>query len=326
MAINLRTLNATEMVTLARPEIQPVSYRLDTDKIKENWDEIKKNSMDLVQISKEAGTYEGTLKVEDIKNLGEVKQTACNYSVAAFFRKDMPKITTDGGYLVGGAHFSKEELEQCRMVMKAAVDGIGCGIGKGTNIDYRNYAQMGIAESSVKAYADEHLTEEQAAVVNRAMQEYNEALIDLEKQTFEQGDYRESEFENFSEYYGKVRILSDEEINSINKLKEEMSRLTGRYYAPSQSGIAAVVQSATNQELIGEIKDLFSSLDCSDEASINAAAEKYKEMMRPVYIACGRDDQYGSLTRALNVDVGDFKKQIANIMMAVNYHATDYMM
>ena len=43
MAINLRSLNLPE-ATLIKPEKTPVSYRLNTDKIKENWDEIKADS------------------------------------------------------------------------------------------------------------------------------------------------------------------------------------------------------------------------------------------------------------------------------------------
>lgn len=324
MAINLFALNCTEVTTLERPQTQPVSYRLNTDKIKENWEQIKSESMNLVQISKEAGTYESSLSVEDIKNLGEVRQNSCNYSLDAFFRKDMPKITTDGGYLVGGASFSKEELEQCRMVMKAAADSIGCGIGKNTNIDYENYAQMGLAVSSVRAYASENLTEEQAAVVNRAMQEYNEALINLEKETMSTDDYKDSNYEGLSEYYGKVRVLDEGEIDALNKLKEEMSRITGRYYAPSQIGMTAVVQSATNKELIGEITDLFSNMDTTNEESVNAAMKKYKELVAPAYTASGIDDKHGGLTRVLNDDLLTFKKQMSDILMAVKYHAADY--
>lgn len=325
MAINLFSLNCTEVTTLVRPQTQPAAYRLNADKIKENWEKIKSESKDLVQISKEAGTYyEGSVSLEELKNIGELNRAYCNYSCDVFFRKDMPQVTTDGSYMVGGASFSKEELEQCRVVMKAVAENINCGIGKGTNIDYNDYAQMGIAVSSVKAYASEHLTEEQAAVVNRAMQEYNEALINLEKQTYADGTYVESEYEGLSDYYGKARVLNDGETDAINKLKEEMSRITGRYYAPSVKGMTAVVQSATNEKLIGEITDLFTDIDVTDEQSINAAIEKYKELMRPAYIAYGMNDTHGSLTRVLNQDAANFKMQISNMLMASNYHATNY--
>lgn len=323
MAINLLSLNCSE-ATLVRPENQPAVYRLNADKMKENWEQLKSESKDLIQISRESASYESSVSLEELKNLGELNQNYCNYSSDVFFQKNMPQITTDGSYMVGGVNFSKDELEQCRMVMKTAVDGIDCGIGKNTNIDYKNYAQMGIAVSSVKTFASENLTEEQAAVVNRAMQEYNEALINLEKETLSGSNYVDSKYADFSDYYGKERVLGDSEIDAINKLKEQLSRITGRYYAPSQKGMTAVVQSATNQELIDEITDLFSDLDCMDEQSVNIATEKYKELMKPAYVAYGMNDMHGSLAKILNEDVSKFKSQISNMLMAVKYHATDY--
>lgn len=323
MAINLFTLDKPE-ATLVRAPIQPVSHRLNTDKIKENWEQLKSESKDLVQISREAASYESSVSLDGLKHVGELDRNYCNYSSDVFFRSNMPQVSTDGNYLIGGVTFSKEELEQCRMVMKAAADSIGCGVGKNTNIDYKNYAQMSIAESSVKAYASEHLSEEQAAVVNKAMQEYNQALIDLEKQTMSDGNYVKSHYEGQSDYYGTARLLTDGEIEALNKVKEELSRITGRYYEPSVKGVTAVVVSATNEELKKEITDLFTDLDVTDEKSVNAAMEKYKELMRPAYIAYGMNDTHGSLTKILNQDAANFKIQISNLLLAANYHATDY--
>lgn len=53
MAINLFSLDKPE-ATLIRPQIQPVSYRLNTDKIKENWGQMKNESKNLRQIGAEA--------------------------------------------------------------------------------------------------------------------------------------------------------------------------------------------------------------------------------------------------------------------------------
>ena len=322
MAINLHSLNLPE-ATLVKPEKTPVSYRLNTDKIKENWDEIKADSSKcLGTISLEGVSYESSVPTGTVENTGGLKQVT-NYSLDAFFRKDMPKITTDGKYMVGGATFTEEELEQCRMVMKAAVDGIECGIGKGVNIDYRNYAQMGIAVSTVNAYATEHLTEEQAAVVNRAMQEYNEALVNLEKELCSGNDYVRTDYE-CSEYYGLGHVMSDTEIDLINNLKKEICKLTGKEYEPTVGVKIGVVCSATNQELIGEITDLFSNMDSTDENAVNAAMAKYRELIKPAYIANGWNDEHGGLTRGINRDIENFRKQMSQILMAANYHATDY--
>lgn len=317
MAIDLRTLNTTEVILPTRTEVKPVSYRLDTAKLKENWEEIKNDSKNLMQISPVV-----SVAIEGLKSSGEVKHSGCNYSVEAFFRKDMPLVTTNGGYMVGGENFTKEELEQCRMVMKAAVGGIGCGIGKNTNIDYRNYAEMGIAVSSVKAYADENLTKEQAAVVNRAMQEYNEALIGMEEEMLSGDNYRNSNYGVLSEYYGKEMVLNDAEIASLNeslyKLRKELGQVTGEPFKTVQKGAAAVVGSATNQKLISELLELFSNTDIKDEKSVNAAMERYKVLVSPAYKA------YGVSTNILNKDISDFRKQIANSLLASKYHAADY--
>ena len=89
-------------------------------------------------------------------------------------------------------------------------------------------------------------------------------------------------------------------------------------------GATAVVQSATNEELKEKITTLFTDLDVTDEKSINAAVEKYKELMCPAYIAYGMKDDYGSLDKVLNQDVANFKMQISNLLLAANYHTTDY--
>lgn len=319
MAISLFGWNAVELTAedLLRPEAKPETYRVDKDKFKNNWENIKNDSKNLLQVSDSV-----KISIEGLTGAGELNRNLCNYSLEAFFRKDMPKITTNGGYMVGGAMFSKEELEQCRMVLKTAVDGIGCGIGKGTSIDYKNYAQMGLAVSSVRAYAGENLTEEQAAVVNKAMQEYNEALIHLEKETLTEQGYVDSNRGILSEYYGKEAELDENEINWMNQFKEELKQMTGQHFVPTQKGVKAFIQSATNRKLIGEIMNLFSNVDSTNEVSVNAAIKKYGELIGPARKALGmRPDR---IAGALQEDTAGFKKQIADILLAAEYHKTDY--
>lgn len=313
MAINLYVHNMSE-ATLVRQPIGQQTYRLNLDKVKANWEQLKSESKNMVEISPEA--------VEKLKASGEVRQSGCNYSLDAFFCKDMPKITTDGGYMVGGVSFTKEELEECRMVMKTAVEGISSGIG---NLDYENYARMGIAVSSVRSYADANFSEEQAEVINRAMDEYNEALIKAEQDIMSNGTYIDSDFGEVSDYYGKAHVLSEGELKALNDLKEELSEITGRTYKKSESGLAVLVQSATNTKLTTEIKDMFADVDMSDKDELSKAFARYKELMRPVYEAYGMNDTHGGLTRVLNQDVESFNSQISNILVAANYHAVDSM-
>lgn len=313
MSINLFALNASE-ATLVRQPIKPVSYRLNTDRIKENREQLKSESKDMIQISNES--------LAELKNVGELNRNYCNYSLTVFFTNDMPKITAaDGSYLIDNVSFSKEELEQCRMVMKAAKDGISSGVG---NLDYENHAKMGVAVSCVRTFAGDKLTEEQAAVVNKAMQEYNKALIEAEYNIMSDGNYTEHNYDGLSDYYGTARILNEGDVEALNKVKEELSRITGRTLTPSKEGDIVVVQSATNKELINTLTNLFADIDSTDEQAVNEAMKKYKELMRPAYIAYGMNDLRGSLTRVLNEDVADFKKHMDNILLAARYHATDY--
>lgn len=322
MAINLMNLyglNKPE-ATIVRQKIQPSTLRLDLDTVKTNWEQIKSESKDLVMISGEAQVTGKTVSQNDIDGLGDLKRTV-SYSSDVFFQRDMPRTPSgDNEYIVGGVSFSKEELEKCRMVMKTAAENIGCGIGKGTDIDYKNYAQMGIATSCVKTFAENNLTEEQAVVLNKAMEEYNQALIDFQNQTYEDGNYVDTPYANQADYYGKARVLSDGEIEVINKLKEEISRLTGRYMEPSRKGMVASTPSATNETLIGKITDLFSDIDCNSVQDINAAAERYKDLMEPAYIAYGMNDEHGSLSKVLEADVEYFKNQVSNMLNVMKFH------
>ncbi len=322
MAINLFSLDKKE-ATLTKLNNQNTIYKIDKNKIKEDFQKIKSEN----KLNQNSTLVIGDKNIsfsENIQNLGELNTNYCNYSFDVFFCKNMPKESASGGYMVGGVDFCKEDFEKCRMVMKSAMDSFGCGIGKNVNIDYKNYAQMSIAVGKVKSFASQNLTTEQANVLNNAIEAYNNALIDLEKKTFENGNYVNSPYEGISEYYGKAYVLSDGEIDAINDLKKEFEEITGKAYELTQKGMVSGVQSATNEKLINSISDLFLNVDYNDESSIDEAFEKYKELVKPAYIAYGMSDSYGSLFKALNKDVEGFRTQILNMSMAMKYHSSDY--
>ena len=266
MAIDLTTLNTTEIIPQKVYNLNN-SYKADQNKIRENWEEKKATAIDLIEESKKNGTYRESASLEGtgVSGLTAGKGAYCNYSLDAFFRKDMPLLSDDNGnFTVGGATFTREELEECRAVMKAAVDGIGCGIGKNTNIDYRNYAEMEIAAGGVRAYASENLTEKQAAVVNKAMKEYNDALIKHEKDTLERAGTIDISGSDVSKYYGKAQPIPKEMLDRIHSFNSN-SKLN--------SGDVGTIQSATNEDLISKIRDMFSKLDYSDNSSLDTVSE-----------------------------------------------------
>ena len=75
----------------------------------------------------------------------------------------------------------------------------------------------------------------------------------------------------------------------------------------------SVVQSATNRELAGMIRELFKNTEMKNPASVSSACNKYKELMKPVYQSYGVTDtaQHKSLTHVLNQDVVSFDIQAA---------------
>ena len=317
MAIDLTTLNTTEIIPQKVYKLNN-SYKADQNKIRENWEEKKATATDLIGESKQNGSYRESASLEGAGVIGITagKTAYCNYSLDAFFRKDMPLQSDDNGnFTVGGATFTREELEECRAVMKAAVDGIGCGIGKNTTIDYKNYAEMEIAAGGVRAYAVENLTEKQAAVVNKAMQEYNDALIKLEKDTLERAgavDITESELSN---YYGKAQPIPKEMLDRIYSFNSN-SKLN--------SGDAGTIQSATNEDLINRIRDIFSNLDYSDSSSLDPVTEKYKEFIAPAKRALGVSSSNGYLSQVLNQDVSGFQNLFRNMINIVRYSSIDF--
>lgn len=314
MAINLSTLNLSEAVLVRPTNIQPVSYRLNQDKIKENWETLKAQSKPLLKVDPQF--QEAVSKIEALPEVERVQ----NYSVETFFRKNLPSVTDgDGNYTIRGVKFTKEELEQCNMVMRTAVEGIGSGIGECANIDYRNYAQIGIATSGVRSYAAEYLNDEQAAVVNGAMEEYRQALLDSQEKWLAKQELVDTPYDGLTDYYGISRVFGEDEIEIFNTMKKKLAEMNGKEYVPFDSDYASVVTVATNRELIEGIETIFSDINPKDGTSMQSAMEQYKKLMSPAYIAHGINDNHGSLTNVLNKDISEFQKQMNSILAAVTY-------
>lgn len=325
MGISLIGLSASEASIAKLPEKQE-NYRIDQEKVKDSFKQGKTLSKDVVELSKEALTYKGNLNPDEIKNDSDVRKVSVDHTLDAFFRKDLPSASSDVNYSIGGVTFDKEEFEKARLVMNEATAGIGCGVGKNTYIDYRNYAQMSIAENAVGSFADANLNEQQADVVKKAMSEYGQALVKMQDDLMGNGSHVDSPYERFSDYYGKVYVLGDTDLKALNDIKQQLGKLTGKTYGKSEQGTVSVISAATNQKLINDVSDLFSNLDYTNQDEIDSAMEKYKALMTPVYEAY-YDDQNGSAKASLNLinsDIKDFMKQIETIRNASAYHAVDY--
>ena len=321
MAINLysMTLNskATE-ATLIKQDSPFISYRLNADKVKADMESIQAKNLNRL--------HQGSHLEDDIAAIytGSVDRTVkLNHTAEAFFQQRQPVPAEDGTYTVMGASFTEDEMQQTRVVLQAAAEGINAGIGKGTNLDYNDYAQMGISRSAVKAYAQKNLNAEQSAVVISAMEQYNEALISMEQELFNSGEYVETDYEGVSDYYGTGRVLTEADTKVFNELIDEMNRLSGGNRGYMRAGVVSTVQSATNKELISSITSLFSELDLSNDTKVSAAVNQYKALMTPVYTTMGFKNSDGSLSRILNQDASSLMSQITDLLKASAYRSVD---
>lgn len=325
MAIDIMSLQ-TPAATLIHRDSAPASYRINADKIKADLQKAKENGevKDLLSLSGKTPEDMEGLKTDT----GEVRRYS-NYSVDSFFTKDMPQIANaDGTYTINGVDFTEDELVKARSVMKAATDGIGAGAGKNINLDYRNYAEMALAENAVNQYAKENLSEEQQKVVAKAMKEYNAGLLELQDSLLAKGKYITTEGDKRSDYYGLTRILSEEDAEVFNNLKAEISKVTGKKYQPVKAGGVVTVQIATNKDLINSISDIFKNVDLSDKEAVNGAMKKYQELVRPANAANG----VYSTAESDRISAGDtakFRELLNKVATAknamANYKGVDYM-
>ena len=322
MAIFILGLNSSEAVLVRNQPSNLSRLKINAEEMKDKFQNAKENGeikdlLELSGISKDA--------VLNIKAPTEgPRQITTHYSVDSFFRKDLPRIqNADGTYNIENVSFTKEELESARNVMKAAVSDFGPG--KCTMLDYRDHATFAIAENSVNAYANENFNDEQQRVINRAMQEYKAGLLERQDSYINNGKTISNDYGEISKYYGLSPVFDDAMVNAINKMKEELSRITNQQYKPSLKGEASgIVSVATNQELIGKITNVFKDIDLTNEDMVKNAINKDLELIKPVYLAdVVIEGRVNNITNKLNQDTNKLTSLIANIRRSQLYKPMD---
>lgn len=224
-------------------------------------------------------------------------------------------------YNVDGVTFSNEEMKSCKEVVKNALSVLPI---KGSDLDYEDYAMMGIAQNMVDAYGKENLTKEQAEVLNQSVEAYINELIQAEKDRqnssgcfIDETDYIGPNG-NLNEYYAVRTKMSDEAVASLksqltSNLPENTRKTLLANLEHAQS-VGSVVQSASNSQLADRIRTLFHNMNLNDNLEIADVYEQYREIMTPVYNAFGVENNFNnnSLTNVLEQDVQRFSLQIAN--------------
>ena len=248
------------------------------------------------------------------KNEPKILQAERSEFVNNIYSKTGDNIT----YEIDGVRFTNEEMKRCKELVKQAVLELP---SMGSDLDYEDYAAMGLAENMVSTYAKEHLTEEQANVLEQSISDYMEQLINAEQERQAGEGYSIDQREGIgptgelNKYYAVRKTLGESAAESFKKLLNEKlpqqtrNTLLANLEHAQTSG--SVVQSATNRELAGMIRELLKNTDIKNPASMSSACSRYKELMKPVYQSYGVMDtaQHKSLTHVLNQDVNRFDMQ-----------------
>lgn len=318
MAINISALNTTEIIPemIKRPETIGM-FKHDANEIRDKFAQAKENGqiVDLLEIS---GVSKEQLNA--MASADGPKRTGASYSIDSFFRKDLPQMKNgDGSYTIAGVKFSEDELVRARNVMNESVSELQYKV----TLDYSDYAKMSIAESAVNSFAKDNFSKEQQDVIARAMKEYNAGLEERQAKSLSKSNVVDNDYGELSKYYGKSQVINQSLADEMNKLKEEISRLTGHTFTKTVAGEApGIIISATNRELINNIKDTFSNVNLNDEDQVNSTMKKYRELMRPAYLAGSyikRDDD-----SALYRDTDSFMKMINTLKLSMTAAHVDY--
>lgn len=303
------TLVNTGLITRNQVVIETVNKKLSGKSVKE----LRANSTGSLRELSEEEVRELHAKA---KNEPKILQADRSEFVNNIYSKTGDNIT----YEIDGVWFTNEEMKRCKELVKQAVLELP---SIGSDLDYEDYAAMGLAENMVSTYTKEHLTEEQANVLEKSISGYMEQLINAEQERQSGKEYSIDQRDGIgptgelNNYYAVHKTLGESATESFKKLLNEklpqQTRNTLLANLEHAQTIGSVVQSATNREMAGMIRELFKNTDIKNPASMSSACSRYKELMRPVYQSYGVMDtaQHKTLTHVLNQDINHFDMQVA---------------
>lgn len=250
------------------------------------------------------------LSEEEAKKLSS-KPVFLNWDLDVFERKDtsgfISGLSSNTYVFVDSIMFSAEELKSCNEIVNKALDMLPV---KGGNLDYHNYAAMGIAVNVVNTYADENLSKLQANVLKKAMDTYLNDYIQAEQEHY-QGD---NVFRSNDMYYNLRVIPNETEKKAVEELIGLTSKLPNgggarltQHLNDYLHGGSASVMSATNQDLISVVVSLFKEMDLRDDSAVKQAFKAYQQLVAPAY----------SLRNTKGID-NDLKVQLSNAKAMIN--------
>ena len=279
--------------------------------------------------SNTSGTMQelSTEEVREMREKARNEQRTLNVDRSEIVNNVYCKTGDNITYDVDGVYFTNEEMKACKEVAKNAIAALPT---KGSDLDYEDYAAMGIAANMVNTYATEHLTEEQAEVVNKSINDYLDSLVQAEKERHARSGYLIDDIEGIgitgelNKYYAIRQQLSEGAAESLrsqitsNLPENTRSTLLDNLEHASKQG--SVVQSASNKQLADSIRTLFQNFNLKDRNAVNDTFARYREIMLSVYRANGIENtmNHDSLSHVLEQDVNRFFTQISNAKAVLN--------
>lgn len=180
-------------------------------------------------------------------------------------------------YKVDGVLFSAEEMTS----MREALGDVFASVKRpGYNLDYSDYAKMGIAENVIRSYAEKNLNEEQTDVIMKVVSEHMDQVIAKEP---------EASFVVEDQYYGK-RNNSELHQKCVQAIKEAAAAAdfysveTKKRFAEMSVDTPAMTISASNTELASSLRNVFANIDFENGDELKTFFKQYQDWMKPAYL------------------------------------------
>lgn len=265
-------------------KVDDTKYRIDVSKIQEKIQ---------TELSKNKLQENSNIQKIDISNFNSISKPQANEierdnpnPYSAFFSSATTISKDSQDYMINGVKFSEEEYSKAKSVLSAAAESLGIGIGKNTDIDYRNYAEMALAGKAIDTWCHDNLTDEQSEIVSDAFKMHTSVLKSRQGILVNSGRFT-GELETTESYYGVKSIVSQEVMDTItSKFSKNYPKLTGLKKITS-SDRTAMTHIATNQNLIKELEKAFSAVDLNSVDPLQELKSIYSKMMQPSFVECG---------------------------------------
>lgn len=270
---------------------------------------------------------------EDDSNVVDTQKRIVTRNSEIFYNNYLLKTSSDKSYVIDGVEFSSEEIDAVRTVVQNAVSPLS---GGKLYYDYKDYAQMGIAENLVAEYATVNLTEEQAQVVNQSLSGYISNLLDKEENWINSECYIDDtegagDTGELNTYYGVRQSIPQwmrDELNAelakfnIRRQGSDADKVSDNRSVEGRKG--SLIYCASNKKLAESIRSLFAGADITDTDRLAETSKQYKDMMSAAYRAVG----FGRTTDGMLMDdTNSFTKQVSNmkaIISGINKYGANY--